>query len=78
LDLSISPKQVAIAGEQYARLKPTIEVKYPGQFIVIDPVSKEYWVSPFLADAFRMAKLRFPDRLFQSFKIGEETTLRMS
>ena len=78
MDLTISPKQVAAAEEQYARLKPTIGAKYPGQFIVIDPVSKEYWIAPFLADAFRMAKLKYPDKLFYSFKIGEETTLRMS
>ena len=77
MDLNISPKQVAAAEEQYARLKPTIEAKYPGQFIVIDPVSKEYWVSPFLADAFRAGKNKLPDRLFYSFKIGSETTTRM-
>ena len=78
MDLTISPKQVAAATEQYARLKSTIEAKYPGQFIVIDPVSKRYWVAPFLADAFRMATLDFPGRLFQSFKIGEETTMMKS
>lgn len=76
MDLTISPKQIAEAKEQYARLKPTIEVKYPGQFIVIDPISKEYWISHILADAFRMAKNQFPDRLFYSFKIGEESALR--
>lgn len=78
MDLTISPKQVAAAEEQYARLKPIIEAKYPGQFIVIDPVNKEYWVAPFLADAFRMGKNAYPDRLFYSFKIDEETTMRMS
>lgn len=76
MDLSLSPAQIAEADEQYQRLKPTVEAKYPGQFIVIDPHSKEYWVAPFLAEAFRMAKTAFPERLFYSFKIGAETALR--
>ena len=76
MDLNISQKMVAEANEQYDRLKPTIEAKYPGQFIVIDPISKEYWIAPFLADAFRMAKIAYPERLFYSFKIGSESTMR--
>jgi len=76
LDLDLSPKQIAEANEQYQRLKPTVEVKYPGQFIVIDPISKEYWIAPFLADAFRIAKNAYPERLFYSFKIGSESTMR--
>jgi len=76
LDFNLSPKQIAAADEQYQRLKPTVEAKYPGQFIVIDPISKEYWINPFLADAFRMAKNAYPERLFYSYKIGADTTLR--
>ena len=76
MDLNISGKMVAAADEQYQQLKPTIEAKYPGQFIVIDPISKEYWIAPFLADAFRMGKNEFPDRLFYSYKIGSESTMR--
>jgi len=76
LDINLSSKQLAEANEQYSRLKPTIETKYPGQFIVIDPISKEYWIAPFLAEAFRMGKDKYPDRLFYSFKIGSETTMR--
>jgi len=77
LDFNLSPKQIAAADEQYQRLKPTVETKYPGQFIVIDPISKEYWINPFLADAFRMAKNAYPERLFYSYKIGADTTLRI-
>lgn len=76
MDLELSPKQIAAADEQYQRLKPTVEAKYPGQFIVIDPISKEYWVAPFLAEAFRTAKTVYPERLFYSFKVGAETALR--
>lgn len=77
MDLSISQKAVVAANEQYAALKPTLEIKYPGQFVVIDPISKEYFIAPFLADAFRKGKNALPDRLFYSFKIGSETTTRM-
>ena len=77
MDFNLSPKQIAAADEQYQRLKPTVEAKYPGQFIVIDPIGKEYWIAPFLAEAFRMAKIAYPERLFYSFKIGAETALRM-
>jgi len=76
LDLDLSPKQIAAADEQYQRLRPTVEAKYPGQFIVIDPLSKEYWIAPFLAEAFRMAKNTYPERLFYSFKVGAETALK--
>ena len=76
MDLGLSPKQIAAADEQYQRLRPTVEAKYPGQFIVIDPISKEYWIAPFLAEAFRMAKNAYPDKLFYSFKIGSETALK--
>jgi len=76
LDINISQKMVAEANEQYARLQPTLEVKYPGQFVVIDPISKEYWIAPFLADAFRLGKNKYPERLFYSFKIGSESTMR--
>ena len=76
MDLNLSPKQIAAADEQYQRLKPTVEAKYPGQFIVIDPLSKEYWIAPFLAEAFRMAKNEYPERLFYSFKIGADTALK--
>ena len=76
MDLNISKKMVAAADEQYQRLKPTIETKYPGQYIAIDPISKEYWIAPFLADAFRMAKIKYPERLFYSYKIGSESTMR--
>lgn len=76
MDLNISKKMVAAADAQYQQLKPTIEAKYPGQFIVIDPISKEYWIAPFLADAFRKGKNEFPDRLFYSYKIGSESTMR--
>jgi len=76
LDLNINPEQLALATEEFKRLEPTLIKTKPGQFVVIDPLSKEYWISPILASAFRLAKDKYSDRLFYSFKIGSPTTMR--
>lgn len=75
---NLSQKQVEEAISVYERLKPTIEKKNFGEFIVIDPISKEYFKSPRLADATRNAKLRFPDRCFYQIKIGFKSALSFS
>ena len=63
--------------EQYDQLKPVIEKKYYGQYIVIEPISHEYFINPRLADALREAKNRYPDREFYSSRIGCEIALSM-
>jgi len=77
LDLIINPDQLAVATEEFKRLEPTLNKKYPGQFVVIDPISKEYWIAPFLANAFRQATTKYPTRLTYSFKLGAPTSLKM-
>uniref|UniRef100_A0A6M3IJI0 Uncharacterized protein n=1 Tax=viral metagenome TaxID=1070528 RepID=A0A6M3IJI0_9ZZZZ len=63
--------------EQYDILKPTIERKYWGQYIVIEPISHEYFINVRLADALREAKNKFPDREFFSARIGFEIALSL-
>lgn len=63
--------------EQYIKLKPAIEQKYYGQYIVIEPISFEYFISPRLADALREAKNKFPDREFYSTRIGFDMALSL-
>lgn len=75
---NLSKTQVAEAVSVYERLKPSIEKKYIGQFIVIDPISKEYFIGPRLADAIRSAKTKYPDRCFYQIKIGSQSTLTFS
>ena len=72
---NLSKTQIVEAVSVYERLKPTIEKKFLGQFIVIDPISKEYFIAPRLADAIRNAKTKFPDRCFYQIKIGSQSAL---
>lgn len=69
---------ISQAKEIYERLKPTIEKKNWGEYIVIDPISKEYFISPRLADAMRTAKNRYPDRQFFSERIGFKSAVSFS
>ncbi|MBU1067648.1 hypothetical protein KKE60_07655 [Patescibacteria group bacterium] len=71
--VNMSPIQIQLAKEEYERLRPTVEKKYPNQFIAIDPISKEYFVDPVSAVALRKAADRFPGRDFYTVKIGAET-----
>lgn len=75
---TLSPRQIAEAKETYERIKFTVEKKYPGQFIVIDPISKEYFINVKLAGALRTAQDRYPGRAFYSGKIGSENVITFS
>lgn len=75
---TLSPKQVEEAKAVYERLKYQIEKKNWGDFIVIDPFSKEYFIDKNLAIATRNAKLKYPDRCFYQIRIGFSSALTFS
>lgn len=77
MSVGLSPGLIAAGKQQYDILKPVIEKKYYGQYIVIETISHEYFISPRLADALRTAKNKFPDREFYSTRIGFEIALSM-
>ncbi len=77
MTVGLSPGLMANGKAQYDILKPAIEKKYYGQYIVIEPISHEYFISPRLADALREAKNKFPDREFYSARIGFEIALSL-
>jgi hypothetical protein len=77
MPVGLSSGLMAEGKNQYDILKPTIEKKYYGQYIVIDPISHEYFISPKLAEALRNAKNKYPDREFYSARIGFEIALSM-
>lgn len=77
MPVGLSPGLMTKGKAQYDILKPTIEKKYFGQYIVIEPISHEYFISHRLADALREAKTMFPDREFYSSRIGFEIALSM-
>lgn len=61
----------------YETIRPTIEVRFPGQYITIDPASKEYFIDPHMATAMSKAQARFPGRAFYTTQIGERTAIKM-
>lgn len=75
---NMSPRQIALAKEEYERLRPTVEKKYPNQYIAIDPISKEYFMDPVSAVALKKAADRFPGRDFYITRIGAETAFSFS
>ena len=70
MSATLSPESIKAAQDEYERLRPTIEKKFPGQFIVIDPISKEYFTAAKLATALAAALAKYPGRQFYSTKIG--------
>ena len=77
MSVGLSSSLMANGKQQYEILKPTIEKKFFGQYIAIEPISHEYFIAPRLADALRQAKNKFPDREFYSTRIGFEMVLSM-
>lgn len=76
--VSMRPEQIAAAEDVYERLRPTLITKYPNQFIAIDPISKEYFISPVSSIALKKATDKYPGRDFFISKIGSDTTFSFS
>ncbi len=76
--IGMRPEQIATATEQFERLRPTLITKYPNQFVVIDPISKEYFIDPVSSVALKKATNKFPGRDFLVVKIGSSTAFSFS
>ena len=61
----------------YETIRPTIELKFPNQYVAIDPISKEYFIDPGFGKALAKAQARFPGREFYSVQIGQDTAIKM-
>ena len=68
---------IAEGKKVYATIRSTIEIKFPNQYITIDPTSKEYFIDPLLGQALAKAQARFPGREFYSVQIGRDTAMTM-
>ncbi len=75
---NLSLSQITEAKAVYERLRFSIEKKNYGEFIVIEPSSKEYFINPNLAMAIRNAKNKFPDKCFYQIRIGFTSALSFS
>lgn len=62
----------------YETIRPSIELKFPNQFVAIDPVSKEYFIDPSMGQALAKAQARFPNRDFYTVQIGKDVAMTMS
>jgi len=61
----------------YETIRPTLELKFPDQYVTIDPISKEYFIDPAFGVALAKAQARFPGRDFYSVQIGKDTAMSM-
>jgi hypothetical protein len=55
--------------ELYEYFLPSL-YRFSGQYVAIEPQSKEYFIAPTISEAIAKAKARFPDREFYVAKIG--------
>ena len=71
-------QQIIAEGKRvYETIRPTLELKFPNQYITIDPTSKEYFVDPSMSAAITKARARFPGREFYTTRIGQDTAMTM-
>lgn len=61
----------------YEQIRPTIALKFPNQYVAIDPTSKEYFIDPSMGIAIQKAQARFPNRQFYTVQIGKDTAMSM-
>ena len=72
-------QQVISEGKaEYELIRPSLELKYPNQYVTIDPISKEYFIDPSMGRALAKAQARFPNRDFYTVQIGKDVAMSMA
>lgn len=61
----------------YETIRPSLELKFPNQFVTIETGSKEYFIEKTIGKALSKAKSRFPNGDFYTIQIGKDTALHM-
>lgn len=65
-------KSVAASGKKiYDELESMLMATSPGQYVSIEPVSKEYFIDKSMGDAIMKAKDKYPARTFYTTAIGK-------
>jgi len=65
-------RSVAENGKKiYSELESMLITMSPGQYVAIEPVSKEYFVDKSMGGAIAKAKAKYPSRTFYSTAIGK-------
>lgn len=69
-------KSVAANGKKiYSELESTLKIKYPGQYVAIEPRSGGYYVDRTMGGALSKGKAIYPDRQF--YTVGIERPVRV-
>ena len=67
---------VAENGKQvYKELEQMLMATAPGQYVAIEPTSKEYFIARSMGDAIMKGKLAYPHRQFYATAIGKPVHL---
>jgi hypothetical protein len=64
-------KSVAASGKKiYDELESMLLTTSPGQYVTIEPVSREHFVAKTMGDAIAKAKAKYPHRTFYTTAVG--------
>lgn len=74
----LSEQSLNVAKQLYSELNQSLQTRFPNHYIVIDPISKQYWVNLKLAYALRDALNAYPDRVFYSDQLGDGPAIRFN
>jgi hypothetical protein len=65
-------QSVAASGKKiYSELESMLISTSPGQYVAIEPVSKEYFIAKSMGEAISKAKGKYPARTFYTTAIGK-------
>ena len=76
--LKLRPEELARLGEaRYEEIRERVEKEHPGEVILIEVESGDYFIAPTLSEAFEEAKRKHPDKAFYIKRIGRRTYLKL-
>ncbi|MDD2785570.1 MAG: hypothetical protein PHS79_01600 [Patescibacteria group bacterium] len=75
----LTPEQIASKGEKIyqEKLRAILEPKENGRFVMIEVLSGEYFLGDSILDALKKARVKYPDSIFHTIKVGYEGVFKM-
>ncbi len=76
---TLTPDQIAQKGQQLyeERLKPDLEPRQNGKFVVVEVETGEYFIGESILEALQKAKEKHPEKLFHTIRIGYPGVFKM-
>ncbi len=59
----------------FETIKPQLEADHMNQFVSIEPESGEYFIGATLSSAIGASRLKYPERLVHTFRIGHRAAV---